>query len=212
MALVLGMAGMMFFTTPCVNDRVTPGMPNAFARSRAFSKTQRTWSGSSPSNAGASESDGVSVFSASASRFTRNSLGHWISRAYSMQCAAHRGVSAKVHSGNATCGGKSHDVHSKHGVTPGNNTRAWPLNPSVPPSIIGLIDAGSTLPSLSKAMNEHATLLTYALASMESNPRTITWNCLYHSSGFSSMRQWCGVTTTPATRRSTARAAHSALL
>lgn len=52
---------------------------------------------------------------------------------------AHRGVSASVHSGNLVCGGNSHSVHSKHGVTPGRMTRAWPLKPSVPPSTIGLM-------------------------------------------------------------------------
>lgn len=30
-------------------------------------------------------------------------------------------------------------VHSKHGVTPGIITLAWPLKPSVPPSTMGLI-------------------------------------------------------------------------
>lgn len=60
---------------------------------------------------------------------------------------AHLGVSASVHSGNLTCGGKSHRVHSKHGVKPGMMTRACPLKPSVPPSTNGLIVARSGLPS-----------------------------------------------------------------
>lgn len=34
----------------------------------------------------------------------------------------HRGVSASVHSGNLVCGGKSHSVHSKQGVSPGRMT------------------------------------------------------------------------------------------
>ena len=41
--------------------------------------------------------------------------------------------------GKILLGGKSHIVHSKQGVTPGKMTLAWPLNPSVPPSTIGLI-------------------------------------------------------------------------
>ena len=57
------------------------------------------------------------------------------------------GVSASVQSGNLTCGGKSHRVHSKHGVKPGIMTRACPLKPSVPPSTNGLIVARSGLPS-----------------------------------------------------------------
>lgn len=38
-------------------------------------------------------------------------------------------------------------MHSKHGVTPGSSTRACPLNPSVPPSTIGLMVEISGLPS-----------------------------------------------------------------
>ncbi len=51
---------------------------------------------------------------------------------------ADRGVSARVHSGNLVCGGNSQSVQSKQGVKPGMMTLAWPLNPSVPPSIMGL--------------------------------------------------------------------------
>lgn len=58
--------------------------------------------------------------------------------AYSMQWAAVLGVSARVHKGNLTWGGKSHMLHSKQGVIPGIMTLAWPLKPSVPPSTIGL--------------------------------------------------------------------------
>jgi hypothetical protein len=67
--------------------------------------------------------------------------------AYSMQCAAERGVSASVHSGNVTCGGKSQSVQSKHGDWPGKMTLACPLKPSVPPSIKGFIVSCLTLPS-----------------------------------------------------------------
>lgn len=41
----------------------------------------------------------------------------------------HLGVSASVHKGNLVWGGNSHNVHSKHGVTPGRMTRAWPCRP-----------------------------------------------------------------------------------
>ena len=40
----------------------------------------------------------------------------------------------------------------------------------------------------------------YCLASSESSPRMMTVNCWYQSSGFSWIRQWCGVTFTPDTR------------
>jgi hypothetical protein len=61
------------------------------------------------------------------------------------------GVSASVHSGNLVCGGKSHSVHSKQGVWPGMMTRAWPLKPSVPPSISGTHVLRSGLPSSSNS-------------------------------------------------------------
>lgn len=64
---------------------------------------------------------------------------------------AHLGVSASVHRGNFVCGGNSHSVHSKHGVTPGRMTRAWPLKPSVPPSTRGLIVDISGSPSSSNS-------------------------------------------------------------
>ena len=72
---------------------------------------------------------------------------HLIKWAYSIQWAAVLGVSARVHKGNFTWGGKSQMVHSKHGVTPGMITLAWPLKPSVPPSTIGLIVSSSGLSS-----------------------------------------------------------------
>jgi len=67
--------------------------------------------------------------------------------AYSIQWAAVLGVSASVHNGNFTCGGKSQMLHSKHGVVPGIITLAWPLKPSVPPSTIGLMVSGTGLSS-----------------------------------------------------------------
>ncbi len=109
MALVEGMAGMMFFTTPCVWLNVTPPMPNCCARTSATSYTHFMCSGSSASNGSPARS-----------------APHAIRCAYSMQCAAVRGVSASVHSGNLVCGGNSHIVHWKHGVKPGRMTRACP--------------------------------------------------------------------------------------
>lgn len=46
-----------------------------------------------------------------------NADGHIAILAYSMQCGAERGVSARVHSGYVVCGGNNQSVHSKHGVT-----------------------------------------------------------------------------------------------
>jgi len=77
---------------------------------------------------------------------------HLIKWAYSIQWAAVLGVSARVHKGNFTWGGKSHMVHSKHGVIPGIITLAWPLKPSVPPSTIGLIVSSRGLSSESYSM------------------------------------------------------------
>lgn len=72
---------------------------------------------------------------------------HLIKWAYSIQWAAFLGVSARVHKGNFTWGGNSQIVHSKHGVTPGKITLAWPLKPSVPPSTIGFIVSSCGLSS-----------------------------------------------------------------
>ena len=74
-------------------------------------------------------------------------LPHSIKCAYSMQCAGDLGVSAKVHSGKVTWGGKSHSVQSKQGDLPGMMTLACPLNPSVPPSISGVTVSSLTVPS-----------------------------------------------------------------
>ena len=96
-----------------------------------------------------------------------------MSLAYSTQCAAERGVSASVHSGNLVCGGKSQSVQWKHGVMPGSSTRECPLKPSVPPSTMGLMVEGSTLPSASYSAKPQATAFMYARASSESRPSTI---------------------------------------
>jgi len=85
-----------------------------------------------------------------------NAAGHRAIFAYSMQCGADRGVSASVHRGYLVCGGNIHNVQSKHGVTPGSRTRAWPLNPSVPPSTRGLMVSTRGLPSSSYSRKEHA--------------------------------------------------------
>lgn len=62
---------------------------------------------------------------------------------------AYRGVFAMVHNGYVICGGYNSNVHSMHAVTPGKITRALPLKPSVPPSMIGINDDWSRLPSSS---------------------------------------------------------------
>lgn len=71
---------------------------------------------------------------------------HWSKDSIKLE-KAYLGVSANVHKGNFVCGGKSQSVHSKQGVKPGRITLAWPLNPSVPPSIIGLMVVSSNCPS-----------------------------------------------------------------
>src|SRR5260221_289918 len=43
-AFVDAMAGMMFFTTPCVDDHVTPSILNSFARAKEFKIEGVTWS------------------------------------------------------------------------------------------------------------------------------------------------------------------------
>jgi len=46
-----------------------------------------------------------------------------------------------------TCGGYSSSVHSIQAVIPGRITLAFPLKPSVPPSIKGTMELGSNTPS-----------------------------------------------------------------
>lgn len=50
MAFVDAMAGMMFLTTPCVRDHVTPSILNSFARFDAMLYNQPMCSGSSVSS------------------------------------------------------------------------------------------------------------------------------------------------------------------
>ena len=49
MALVEAIAGMMFLTTPCVSDQVTPSILNSWARRDALLNNQSMCSGSSVS-------------------------------------------------------------------------------------------------------------------------------------------------------------------
>ena len=98
-----------------------------------------------------------------------------MSLAYSTQCAGERGVSASVHSGYVVCGGNSHSVHSKQGVMPGTMTRTWPRNPSVPPSIRGVMVEGSGVPPSPNTRREQATAFMWRLASRESRPSTMMW-------------------------------------
>jgi len=67
--------------------------------------------------------------------------------AHSMQCSGRRGVCAMVHMGKVTRGGNRSSVHSKHALMRGMITRAWPLKPSVPPSMMGMMVRGSISPS-----------------------------------------------------------------
>ena len=50
MAFVDAIAGMMFFTTPCVRDHVTPSILNSAARAAAILYSHPICSGSSVSN------------------------------------------------------------------------------------------------------------------------------------------------------------------
>lgn len=59
-----------------------------------------------------------------------------------MQCSGSLGVSLIVHIGYPVAGGKEPKLHSKHPVLNGIITLAYPLKPSVPPSIKGLCVSG----------------------------------------------------------------------
>ena len=87
-----------------------------------------------------------------------------------MQCSGSLGVSLIVHIGNPVGGGKEPRLHSKHPVLKGRMTLAWPLNPSVPPSIIALCVEGSGLPSSSNLTIECNIEFIHLLASMLSKP------------------------------------------
>ena len=83
-----------------------------------------------------------------------------------------------VHMGNVTRGGKRSSVHSKHAVSRGRITRAWPLKPSVPPSMMGITVVMSTSPCSSYSTSSATVALIHRRASTESSPQMITLNCL----------------------------------
>lgn len=104
-ALVDAMAGMMFFTTPCVRDHVTPSILNSFALAAAALYSQEICSGSSVSiflSGAASLSQRVyaTLGNTDAPPCTR---GHSKTEAHSIQCSGKRGVFAMVQIGNAVC-------------------------------------------------------------------------------------------------------------
>ena len=68
-----------------------------------------------------------------------------------MQCSGIRGVSAIVHRGTAFEGANASREHSKQDVMRGNMRRDWPENPSVPPSMSGMIVSGIGSPSSSNS-------------------------------------------------------------
>lgn len=104
---------------------------------------------------------------------------HVTSCTYEMQCSGRRGVSAMVHSGNSRCGGKASSEHSKQLVRRGRITRAWPLNPSVPPSMNGMIVVQSSLPESPSGSTRLTSIeLSHRRASMLSRPEMITENSL----------------------------------
>jgi hypothetical protein len=81
------------------------------------------------------------------------------------------------------------DPRETNGLFDRRETVFFGLLTSVPPSTIGLMVSRITSSFSSNSKNPHATALRYDLASMESKPMTRTWNCWYHSSGLSSIRQ-----------------------
>lgn len=102
MAFVDAMAGMIFFTTPCVKDQFTPSMLNCFARSRAAVYNQLICSGSSVSSflsamklAELPSTMQKHVYGPPCTR------GHSSTDAHSMQCSGNRGVFAIVQMGKA---------------------------------------------------------------------------------------------------------------
>lgn len=67
-------------------------------------------------------------------------------------------------------GGNSQSVHSKHGVTPGRMTLAWPLKPSVPPSTMGLMVSWFTWPSSSNSAGKSLASQGLCSESMQGDP------------------------------------------
>jgi len=95
-----------------------------------------------------------------------------------MQCSGNLGVSLIVHMGNPVGGGSEPNEHSKHPVLNGTMTLAWPLNPSVPPSINGLCVSGFGYPLSSNSTRLWSIEFNHLLASMLSRPAITIWNCL----------------------------------
>ncbi len=81
---------------------------------------------------------------------------------------------AKVQIGKLTCGGKASREHSKQEESRGIITLACPLNPSVPPSINGIISSASVgIPSSSTWTLFINKALIHRRGSMESSPAII---------------------------------------
>lgn len=80
---------------------------------------------------------------------------------------------ASVHRGTAARGACMSSWHSIQEVSVGNTTRAWPLKPSVPPSMSGLSDSAfamSTIPT--------SVALIHLRASILSSPQIMILNCM----------------------------------
>lgn len=188
-AFVDDIAGIIFLTTPRVRRRLTFWIPNNWALSLDFFQTHWIWSTLSGSK--------VSFES-------ECSWGHKIKRTHSIQCSGSLGVWAIVHNGyKVFWGGNKSKVHSIHAEIRGKIKRACPLNPnakkkelfqisyssnkmgmkyklpSVPPSMNGMIveKIGSLVIS-SLSTKDITIAFIHLLASIESNPQMIQWNCL----------------------------------
>mmetsp|Transcript_26733 Transcript_26733/g.64996 ORF Transcript_26733/g.64996 Transcript_26733/m.64996 type:complete len:297 (-) Transcript_26733:133-1023(-) len=195
-AFVLAMAGMMLPTTPLafLSD-TSSAMLNLAACALAVATIHSMCSGRSLSSFCVLYGD---------------SLSHMCC-AYATQCAALRGVFTMVHSWNTVCGGNSDSEHSKQLVMSGRITRQWPLKPSVPPSISGMMVSGSWMsPSSSTSTIDTSVELIQRRASIESRPAITMLNFMYHSSGWSWILPWCAVMLTSGTRRRMNAAATSA--
>ena len=101
-AFVEAIAGMMFFTTPCVRDQVTPSILNSFARARAMAYSHPICSGSSVSSFLSVAMLRIISWAEKASqRLPPCTFGHSRTEAHSMQCSGSRGVLAMVQIGKA---------------------------------------------------------------------------------------------------------------
>ncbi len=65
-------------------------------------------------------------------------------------------------------------MQSTHAVSPGRMTLAFPLNPSVPPSTMGMTEVWSRSPSSSWRSREMSMPLIQRRARTESSPHTTT--------------------------------------